>query len=54
MAKEFDPSRYAKVPGNPAFPPPTPRREEEYIERMIRRDYRYDRRDNTIPEREER
>lgn len=45
----IDQSKYRQVPGAPAFPPPSQRREEEYIRRMIRRDYVVDRTDNTLP-----
>jgi hypothetical protein len=53
MTTKFDPNRYAQVPGDPAFPPPSKKREEEYIEKMLRRDLINDYRDNTIPRREE-
>lgn len=49
----FDPSHYQKVPGDPAFPPVSRSRQEDYIERMIERDRRYEKRDNTRPFREE-
>ena len=35
---EYFEKKYRKVPGAPAFPPPSLRREEEYIQKMIWKD----------------
>jgi len=48
----FDHYKYQKVQGDPAFPPPSTRREDEYIEKMISRDKKVERLDNTIPKKE--
>jgi len=35
---EYFETNYRKVPGNPAFPPPSLQAEEAYIQKMIRKD----------------
>lgn len=34
-SSDYFEKKYRKVPGNPAFPPPSLRAEESYIERML-------------------
>lgn len=49
MSKTTDSATYENVPGDPAFPPCSNRRQSNYIEEAIRRDREFERRDNSLP-----